>query len=90
MAWQTKFWSLVILLCLLPLINSTFHNLISLTQNIAVNIRLQQEKKFLEKDKKHFANKLEECDSQSGIKRAIKEEISLVENNEILVKIVEQ
>lgn len=52
------------------------------------NSKLKSEKALLENEKQVLESKIREYKSSSGLKRAIKEEINLVEKNEILVKII--
>jgi hypothetical protein len=84
---QAKFWRLLIMLAILPLLNSCIYNLIAITKNIVTNINLRQEKKKILEDKKNLNNKFKQSLSQSGLIRTIKEEIKAFESNEILIKI---
>lgn len=86
---QQKFWTVLLLLAVLPTLKSTIYNTSNLVSNVLCNARLRQERHFLEKDKALLLSKIREYTSYSGLKRAIKEEINLVEKNEILIKIVE-
>ncbi len=82
------FWFLLACLTLIPLVNSTIHNLVNLTQNIGSTVDLSKERTKLTKDNQELVNKLQEYHSYSGMKRTIKEEIKVIEKNEILIKIV--
>ena len=82
------FWFLLASLTLIPLINSTIHNLVNLTQNIGSTMDLSKERTKLTKDNADLVAKMQEYHSYSGMKRTIKEEIKVIEKNEILIKIV--
>lgn len=86
---QVKFWAVIIALMVLPTIKSTIYNASHLASNIMTNAKLKREKANLAQDKIALQNKLKEYKSRKGLKRAIREEIKLVEKNEILIKIVE-
>ena len=88
MNFKPYFWFLVACICLAPLLNSTIHNLVNLTQNIGSTVSLGKERAKLTKDNQDLVNKLQEYHSYSGMKRTIKEEIKVIEKNEILIKIV--
>ncbi len=81
------FWFLLACLTLLPLINSALCNIINLTQNVSSNLELFKERQMLRNDNQELINKLQEYHSYSGMKRTIKEEIKVIEKNEILIKI---
>jgi hypothetical protein len=78
------FWFLLACVCLAPLL----HNLINLTQNIGSTVSLNKERSRLTKDNQELVGKMQEYHSYSGMKRTIKEEIKVIERNEILIKIV--
>ncbi|MCE2929409.1 MAG: hypothetical protein LW817_07250 [Candidatus Caenarcaniphilales bacterium] len=82
-----SFWYLLILFLLLPVCKSGLVNFFGLGQNIKQNIQLNQIKSNLNKDKIEFQNKLNEYHSSAGLKRTLKEEIKVLEQNEILIKI---
>lgn len=82
------FWFLLACICLAPLLNSTIHNLVNLTQNIGSTVSLNKERSRLTKDNQELVSKMQEYHSYSGMKRTIKEEIKVIEKNEILIKIV--
>ncbi len=82
------FWFLLACITLVPLLNSTIHNLVNLTQNIGSAVDLSKERAKLTKDNQELVGKMQEYHSYSGMKRTIKEEIKVIEKNEILIKIV--
>ncbi len=82
------FWFLLACLTLIPLMNSAVHNLVNLTQNIGSTVTLNKERTRLTHDNEELVGKLQEYHSYSGMKRTIKEEIKVIEKNEILIKIV--
>lgn len=86
---QNKFWHILIVLMILPVFKSTVYNGTALCQGVFRNITLRKQKRYLENDKKLLQSKLKEYNSKSGLKRTIKEEINLVEKNEIVIKIIE-
>lgn len=86
---ESKFWLVLVILCALPIINSTVHNLISIVHNLSLNAQLSKEEKSLKLENKDLENKLKSFNSKDGIKKAIKEEINLIENNEIVIKIID-
>jgi len=85
---QKVFWAAVIIIALLPVCKSGFITLISLSQNISKNMTLKKIETKLNKDTHSIKSKLTSYHSQSGMKRTIKEEIKVIEENEILIKIV--
>lgn len=85
---QKIFWTALIILALLPIFKSGFVTLISLSQNFSKNIELNKIQNKLKKDTIDIKSKLTSYHSQSGMKRTIKEEIKVIEQNEILIKIV--
>lgn len=89
LAWQKRFWVVVLALIAIPTVNSFSLNMFSLVFGVSENVKLHAQKASLEKDKNNLETKLQEFNSQSGLKRAIKEQINLVESNEIVVKIVD-
>ncbi len=89
MQFRAKFWSLIFMVLALPLINSAFYNAYALSKNIAQQLILSEQLSGLLEDKQDLQNKLKEYSSDSGIERAIKQEMNLVESNEIVIKIVQ-
>ena len=85
---QKIFWAAVLIIALLPVCKSGFMTLISLSQNISKNIELNKIETKLNKDTLSIKSKLNSYHSHSGMKRTIKEEIKVIEENEILIKIV--
>lgn len=85
---QKIFWASLIILALLPVFKSGLVTLISLSQNFSKNIELNKIQNKLKKDTVDIKSKLNNYHSHSGMKRTIKEEIKVIEKNEILIKIV--
>ncbi len=85
---KQRFWTIVIALVFFPTINTAIYNSSHLIKNVMANSKLKSEKALLENEKQVLESKIREYKSSSGLKRAIKEEINLVEKNEILVKII--
>ena len=88
MQFRTKFWTTISLVAVLPLLNSALVNAYCLSKNIAQQVVLSHQLDSVLAEKKDLENKLGEFNSDSGLKRAIKQEMNLVESNEIVVKIV--
>lgn len=86
---QKKFWSIVMALLILPASNSALYNTSTLIKELINHVQLKNKLKILSKDRLILESKIDEYSSPSGLKRAIKEEINLVENNEIIVKLIE-
>lgn len=84
---KNSFWHFVVLVALIPLINSCIVNVISLSTNINKNFRLSFEQGQLVKDRSDIKGKIHEYHSKSGMKRTIKQEIKVIEKNEILIKL---
>lgn len=84
---KTQFWFILALALLLPLANSFVFGVFDLSQNIKKNIELRGKRKELLQDNKELLEKLKEFHSFLGMKRTIKEEIKVIEENEILLKI---
>jgi len=85
---QKVFWAVLIILALLPVFKSGFVALISLSQNFSKNLELHKIQTRLQGDTLDIKSKLTSYHSHSGMKRTIKEEIKVIEKNEILIKIV--
>jgi|GEM_PF-5185892 len=86
---RTKFWTIVAMVAILPALNSALYNAYALSKNIAQQVVLNSQLKTVLAEKQDLENKLHEFSSDSGLKRAIKQEMNLVESNEIVVKIVQ-
>ncbi len=86
---RTKFWTVLSMVALLPLFNSALYNAYALSKNIAQQVVLGNKLKAVVAEKQDLETKLKEFSSDSGLKRAIKQEMNLVESNEIVVKIVQ-
>ncbi|MDA0771462.1 MAG: hypothetical protein O3C63_00810 [Cyanobacteria bacterium] len=84
---KTLFWFILAILLLLPFSKSFFVNFFDLSQNIKKNIELRVKRKELIQDNQNLNNKIKEFHSFLGMKRTIKEEIKVIEENEILLKI---
>lgn len=89
LAWQKRFWIVILALLTIPTINTFSLTMFSIALGVSENVKLHSQQASLEKDKQNLESKLQEFNSQSGLKRAIKEQINLVESNEIVVKIVD-
>jgi hypothetical protein len=85
---KNSFWHTIVLIALVPLINSCFINLFALSTNINKNFKLSLKENQLKKDRSEIKGKLEEYHSHSGMKRTIKQEIKVIEKNEILIKLL--
>jgi hypothetical protein len=85
---KSSFWHTIVLIALVPLINSCFINLFALSTNINKNFKLSLKENQLKKDRSEIKGKLEEYHSHSGMKRTIKQEIKVIEKNEILIKLL--
>ncbi len=86
---RAKFWSVIFAVFAVPLLNSALVNAYGLSKNIAQNVILSRQLSSVLSEKNDLETKLSEFSSDSGIKRAIKQEMNLVESNEIVVKIVQ-
>lgn len=86
---RAKFWSVIFAVFALPLLNSALINAYALSKNIAQHVILTRQLSSVLSEKQDLETKLSEFSSDSGIKRAIKQEMNLVESNEIVVKIVQ-
>ncbi len=86
---RAKFWTAIFAVFAVPLLNSALVNAYGLSKNIAQNVILSRQLGSVLSEKKDLETKLSEFSSDSGIKRAIKQEMNLVESNEIVVKIVQ-
>jgi hypothetical protein len=84
---KNSFWHFVVLVALIPLIKSCVFNVIDLSSNINKNFRLSHQQGQLVKDKTDITGKIHEYHSKSGMKRTIKQEIKVIEKNEILIKL---
>jgi len=82
------FWYLIALLIFLPLLKSGIFNSMQLIKNIGEFTQLTTVKSKLIQDKQNINGKLKDFASSAGKKRTIKEEIKVIEENEILIKIV--
>jgi hypothetical protein len=85
---KNSFWHTIVLIALIPLINSCFINLFALSTNINKNFKLSLKENQLQKDRSEIKGKIEEYHSHSGMKRTIKQEIKVIEKNEILIKLL--
>lgn len=85
---QKVFWVVLLALALIPVLKSGFMTFFSLSQNLGKNFELRKIQNKLNTDKKDIENKFKNYHSHSGMKRTIKEEIKVIEENEILIKIV--
>ena len=85
---KNSFWHIVVLVALITLINSCFINLFALSTNINKNFKLIIKENQLKKDRSEIKGKIEEYHSHSGMKRTIKQEIKVIEKNEILIKLL--
>lgn len=81
------FWLSLMVLLILPILNSSIYNLIFFAQNLSLNFRLQSQKTQLEKELEDFQERLKEINSLSGLRRTIIEEVGLVDSHEIVLKI---
>ncbi|MDD9899056.1 MAG: hypothetical protein OXU45_08685 [Candidatus Melainabacteria bacterium] len=84
---KTIFWFLLAAIVIVPLAKSCVVNIFDLSQNIGKNIELQAKRKQLLTDQEELKAKMREFHSFLGMKRTIKEEIKVIEANEILIKI---
>ncbi|MBT6843043.1 MAG: hypothetical protein HOA17_04495 [Candidatus Melainabacteria bacterium] len=84
---KTMFWFILAILLLLPFSKSFVVNLMDLSHNIKKNIELRSKRQELLQDNQKLNNKIKEFHSFLGMKRTIKEEIKVIEANEILIKI---
>lgn len=84
---QPIFWFVLASLIFAPLVKSTAINVIGITSNIKNHFDLSQNRGKLVQEKEDLAAKLSEYHSYSGMKRTIKEEIKVIEKNEILIKL---
>ena len=85
---KNSFWHTIVMIALIPLINSCFINLFALSTNINKNFKLCLKENQLQKDRSDIKGKIDEYHSQSGMKRTIKQEIKVIEKNEILIKLL--
>lgn len=85
---KTIFWFILALCLFLPLTKSFIVNVFDLSQNIKKNIELRAKKAALIQDNQKLNDKIKEFRSFLGMKRTIKEEIKVIEENEILIKII--
>jgi hypothetical protein len=81
------FWFSLILLLSIPLANSVFYNFLFLGKNLDTSFKLKSQKIQLEERIKDLESKLKELNSISGLRRIIKEEVGLIDPNEIVIKI---
>lgn len=81
------FWYWLVVIAMLPVCKSCFSNLYHLSTNIATNIQLSSKLGKLNTEKDEVNSKINRYHSYSGMKRTIKEEIKVLESNEILIKI---
>jgi len=85
---KNSFWHTIVMIALIPLINSCFINLFALSMNINKNFKLGLKENQLQKDRSEIKGKINEYHSHSGMKRTIKQEIKVIEKNEILIKLL--
>lgn len=84
---KAKYWTFVFFICALPLLNSAAVNAYSLSKNIFRNVSLSKQRNQLINEKNTFQQKLDELSTDSGLSRAIKQEMNLLHKNEILIKL---
>ncbi len=89
MQFRAKFWTIVFSVAALPLLNSALYNAYALSKNIAQQVILTRQLESVLHEKQDLEAKLHESSSDTGLKRVIKQEMNLVETNEIVVKIVQ-
>lgn len=85
---KTIFWFILALCLFLPFTKSLIINIFDLSQNIKKNIELRAKRAALIQDNAKLENQILEFRSFLGMKRTIKEEIKVIEENEILIKIL--
>ena len=84
---KSKFWYIVFILLFIPIVKSGIINFSSLVTNFGQHGKLKSIKTGLENDKKNIQAKIRNYHSHSGMKRTIKEEIKVIEKNEILIRL---
>lgn len=85
---KAAFWTVLVCLIAIPLLNSSVVNIAQLCTNLGTNFQLRQERARLKKSTNKLEKKIKQVKSPSGIKKSIKEEIKLIDENEILIKII--
>ncbi|NQY81310.1 MAG: hypothetical protein HRT47_13460 [Candidatus Caenarcaniphilales bacterium] len=78
---------ILLLLLIIPTSNSLFVNCIALAKNAYEFISLKNKKNELISKKANLKERLKNYNSKSSIKKAIKEDIRLIEQNEILLRL---
>ncbi len=82
------FWFALCLCMLIPLLNSSIINIYNLVNHIRSNIILNHRLEKTENVQIDLNNKLKIAHSQNGLKRTMREEIKVIEANEILIRLI--